>query len=185
VELRSACGRSSLCFATSPVGPVKGRDFCRGLCHRRRRPSWSSSLSLRHRNRVLPGLLRAALHRRAQQAPHQTALDRRPGQLKDDPVKGPFPKAVCTVTIVVCNGAHGARNGACAVCTVPASAYNGTDSMDGVSYYVCSVTQALGRFACGHCGPANSVCGRANIVRALKFDRGNGMAVALAQNASM
>jgi hypothetical protein len=72
----------------------------------------------------------------------QTALDRRPGHLKDDPVKGPFPKAVCTLTIVVCTGAHGIRNGACAACRVPASVCNGTDSMDGVSYCVCNVTQA-------------------------------------------
>jgi hypothetical protein len=86
-------------------------------------------------------------------------------------VKSPFPSAVCwpttpvcTVTVVVCYGAHGVRNRTSAVCTLPASLCNRADGMVGLACVVCSITQVLDRFSQGYCGPTNIVRGPANIV---------------------
>jgi hypothetical protein len=133
---------------------------------------------LRRRVRRLSGPL-AALHRRTQQAPYQAAIAGRlggrraypPGYRKDRPVTSPFPNdvcwpatPVCTVTSVVCSGAHGVRNNTCAECNLPASVCNDTNATGGHACAACSGTQALGRFSYGNCGPTNIVRGPTNVV---------------------
>ncbi len=81
-------------------------------------------------------------------------------------MKSPFPivvcwptRPVCRFTSVACSGAPDVRNHTSAECNLPAGVCNGTNRTDGLVCVVCSVTQALGRFSYGCCGPANIVGG--------------------------
>ncbi len=177
----SAVHAHSAAFSASARGgsAAVGRGVAQGLGHSARGGKRRCLRDgLRCRVRELPKPL-AALHRRTQEAPHHTAVDRRlggcrryrPGHRKDHPVKSPFPNDVCWPTMpvcwftsIVCSGAPDVRNRLCAECNLPADVRNGTNGTDSLACVVCTVTQAVGRFSYGYCGPTNIVRGPTKVV---------------------